>query len=268
MDGIEQYYPIVAIAIGPLIIFVLFLMYIWYRDKYEKEPKAYVLLMFIWGAVSAVIALSVESTLGITGNNFLAMVVFVPIWEEALKGIGLLWFSKNPEYEGIMDGLVYGTAVGAGFALASDVFYGLSLLSTGLASAVAAVIARAIVEPVSHPFFSGYLGAEIGKINVKIPTKSGGHLELKIKGKEASLFLSFLTVVLMHSIWNYIAVTSLTDVFKASVYAILIILLFLCLLMVKIKDGIVFDTLVYEQKRSKPKPETGQPRAPPRRRSR
>jgi len=256
MNGFEQYYPIIAIAIGPLIIFVLFLMYVWYKDKYEKEPKSYVLLMFIWGAVSAVIALFVESALGITGENFLAMVIFVPIWEEALKGVGLIWFSKNPEYEGIMDGLVYGTAVGAGFALASDVFYGISLLSVGLASAITAVIARAVVEPVSHPFFSGYFGAEIGKINIKIPTKGGEHLELKIKGREFSLFISFLTVVLMHSIWNYIAVTSLMDVAKASVYAILIILLFICLLLVKIKDGIVFDALVYEKRKAKPKAQT------------
>lgn len=244
--NINDVYPILAIAIGPFIIFLLLIIYVWYKDYYEREPKSLVILMFIWGTIAAVMAKIIESSLNVSQADVIMMLIFVPIIEEFLKTIGLLYLGKSPEFEGIMDGVVYGVAVGAGFALTMDVLYGASILGQGIATVATYLILRAIVEPVSHPFFSAWMGAEIGKANLKKPSE-GGSREIPIRGRNVIIFTGFITTILLHSIWNYISVTSVNNLFNASIYALMLIILYMLLFETKIRDGLALDALIYER---------------------
>ncbi len=243
---LQDLYPILAIAIFPLIIFVVLLVYVWYKDKYEKEPKSFVISMFIWGVIAALIAIPLENALGVDASNAFMMLIFVPILEEVLKSIGIIILSRNPEFEGIMDGVVYGVAVGAGFALMSDILYGVSILSVGVLSVAFTLLLRAMIEPISHPFFSAWFGAEVGKTKIMVPTKRG-YRELTVRGRGTTIFIGLVTVITLHAIWNYIAVSSLVNLANTSIYALMIIVLYILLFASKIKEGVTFDMLIYEK---------------------
>lgn len=104
-------------------------------DRFEKEPTRYLIGAFLWGAVPAVIIgiiaqlildIPVEEILGasLTGQ-FITTAVNAPITEEILKGavvaILYLWFRR--EFDGWVDGIVYGAMAGFGFAYVENIIY-------------------------------------------------------------------------------------------------------------------------------------------------
>lgn len=254
MEVLEQYYPIFAVIIVPLIIFIVLISYIWFKDKYEREPAGLVMLMFFWGAGVAFLSLLIEnSAQGLMTSLYFA-ILFAPFLEELLKGLGLLLLSRHKEYEGIMDGLVYGVAVGAGFAFLGDALYGLSFLYTGtFMAALTAVLTRSLIEPLAHPFFSAWFGAEIGKSKMRIKGPKDEIIEIRVGGRITSFIVALLTVFTLHALWNYVAIMSIIDIAQASLHAVLVVVLFISLFICKIKDGVAFEKLVFEVPRKRRK---------------
>jgi RsiW-degrading membrane proteinase PrsW (M82 family) len=117
---------------------VIALVIVRFLDLYEREPISIVALLFVWGAVVAAILAS-------AGNEALSdqlprdvEVVFgpmisAPIVEELAKGLALViafvasrWAHRRFgvfEFDGVTDGIVYGAAVGIGFAFTEDLYY-------------------------------------------------------------------------------------------------------------------------------------------------
>jgi RsiW-degrading membrane proteinase PrsW (M82 family) len=117
---------------------VVALLVVRFLDLYEREPISILALLFLWGAVVAAILAS-------AGNAALSdelprdvEVVFgpmisAPIVEELAKGLALVvaflasrWANRRFgvfEFDGITDGIVYGAAVGIGFAFTEDLYY-------------------------------------------------------------------------------------------------------------------------------------------------
>ena len=121
---------------------VVYLLFMRAVDLYEREPLRYVVPVFVWGFTVAFVVSLIFNTLSqvtissIAGRQtgFLATVVFVaPVVEESIKGLAvLLAFVVSYlvarrrgaiEFSGVMDGIVYGSAVGFGFAIAEDLLY-------------------------------------------------------------------------------------------------------------------------------------------------
>ena len=121
---------------------LVYLAFIRFVDLYEREPLRYVVPVFLWGFTVAVsvslffntlfqVAVSQISTMQVAG--FLTAVVAAPVVEECSKGMALfLVFVVSyaasrrrgvVEFSGVMDGIVYGSAVGFGFSLAEDLLY-------------------------------------------------------------------------------------------------------------------------------------------------
>ena len=160
---------------------LFFLVLIRLLDLYEHEPFSALAAMCLWGAIGAT-ALSatfnqvVRDALPADVDAALGVGIGAPIVEEIAKGIVLLvaigvayWASRRFGFatiSGPTDGLVYGAAVGLGFAFTEDIHYLFSDVETaGLATAVADFVSRRDFFGYSmlhHAIYTGIVGAGLG----------------------------------------------------------------------------------------------------------
>ena len=122
------------IIIAAILPAVLWVVWIWWKDKYQHEPIAWILRGVAYGVLSAVLA-------GLV-NGFIADVGLVPtqpqgflqaIWkafvgaalpEESIKLL-MLWLllRRNPYFDERFDGIVYACCIGMGFAGMENILY-------------------------------------------------------------------------------------------------------------------------------------------------
>ena len=117
---------------------IVLLLAIRFLDPYEREPVSAVAIMALWGAVGA-------TTISAVGNvafrdllppdirEVFGAAIYAPAVEEVAKGLALVVFLVVslrargrlgiPNFEGVTDGIVYGAAVGLGFAFTEDILY-------------------------------------------------------------------------------------------------------------------------------------------------
>lgn len=168
----------VAAAVVPTGLYVLI---VWWLDRYEKEPLRLLAAAFIWGALPAVVvAVLVEL---ITGASIAAVVplsqgtseilsasVIAPVVEEAVKAgalLGIMAFFPS-EFDGLLDGIIYGSIVGLGFAMTENLFYFVSAWSEGgLESWSVVVLGRALAFGFSHAMFTSFTGIGLGLARVQ-----------------------------------------------------------------------------------------------------
>lgn len=161
----------VAAAVLPTIIYVL--LFYW-ADRYEREPIWLVTVAFIWGAVPAVlVSLFGEVVLGwpwidapdsITGA-IIEGAVIAPVIEELAKGVALLliFLFMYREFDGVLDGIVYGALIGFGFAMTENFFYFIGAYDEGGFRQLSLVIfLRAVLFGLNHAFYTGLIGIGFG----------------------------------------------------------------------------------------------------------
>ena len=159
----------------------LLLLLIWGLDLYERQPLWLILLMAFWGATGApLIALagnrSVRGLLSGETQTVFGNAISAPLVEEGAKGIALIvaigplrWLARRfglTVFEGLTAGIVYGAAVGIGFAFTEDFFY---LLQRAQAQGVEAglnlfLYRRDFFGPavLHHSLFTAAFGAGLG----------------------------------------------------------------------------------------------------------
>ena len=123
---------------GLVLLYALPVFLIVYRlDLFEREPKLMLAAALVWGGVIAVSLAGYAndawlSVLGkVAGANFTAdwgAAVIAPVTEEILKltGVVVLFLIAPAEFDGVMDGFVYGAMIGLGFTVVEDVSYFIS----------------------------------------------------------------------------------------------------------------------------------------------
>jgi RsiW-degrading membrane proteinase PrsW (M82 family) len=168
---------IVLVAVlGAVIPTLFYVSFVWWLDRYEKEPVWLLALAFLWGAVpAALLSVIVElfldtSILAMGSGGMLATLASVsvnaPVVEESAKGIAILGLVLlfRREFDDMLDGIVYGAMTGFGFALSENLFaYFLPILSSeGLGAGLTNILLRTVVFGFSHAFWTGILGAAVG----------------------------------------------------------------------------------------------------------
>jgi RsiW-degrading membrane proteinase PrsW (M82 family) len=161
---------LIAILAG-LGLAVVYAFIVWWFDRYEKEPWPLLVGVFVWGAVPAVIlALIVELVLDVPiksvlgtdlAYNFVGSSVIAPLAEEFFKGLAVLavFFLFYRRFDGVLDGVVYGSMVGFGFAAVENVLYFVSALDKGGAGQMFILIfMRAFLFGFNHAFFTSLTG--------------------------------------------------------------------------------------------------------------
>lgn len=147
---------------------------VYWFDRFEREPKKLLLVVFLWGAVIAVIGAVIaewllgEGTLAITKNQALTDLAsdsfFAPVVEESLKGIAILLvaFVFWSEFDSLLDGLVYAGIVALGFAATENTFYlfsGYDEQGWGLFFTL--FVLRVILTGWNHAAFTAFIGIGI-----------------------------------------------------------------------------------------------------------
>ncbi|MBQ9339201.1 MAG: PrsW family intramembrane metalloprotease [Paludibacteraceae bacterium] len=154
-------YTIIFAAILPAFLLVL---YIWLRDKWQREPLSQIVKGVLYGVFSAGIAMLLEgviSGLGFTPEThsiiggFWKAFVGAAMPEEAAKLL-MLWLllRNNPYFDERFDGIVYACCVGMGFAGTENILYLISNINEWESVAVS----RAIFAVPGHFMFAVVMG--------------------------------------------------------------------------------------------------------------
>ena len=192
-------------AMIPVPLYVVLVLWI---DRYEGEPLWMLSTAFFWGAlVAAFFAFLFNTIFGLTvsmlaqdanAGEASAAVISAPIVEEIGKSLILFifFFAKKDEFDGIVDGIVYASMAGLGFAMTENIlYYGNAAAQSG-GILTATVIVRGFFAPFSHPLFTSLTGIGLGL------ARQSNNTAVKV----IMPILGLLMAIFMHSLWNASAV--------------------------------------------------------------
>lgn len=215
----------------PVPLYVALVLWI---DRYEAEPLWMLATAFFWGALIAtffalllnmtskglVIALTTDTNAG----DAFASVVSAPIVEEIGKAVVLFifFFWKKDEFDGIVDGIVYASMAGLGFAMTENIlYYGKAAAFGGGGALTLTIVIRGFFAPFSHPLFTSLTGIGLGL----------ARQSTNIAVKALTPIVGLLMAIFMHSIWNGSAVFGGGGIFILT-YIIVMVPAFLIILIV------------------------------------
>ncbi|MCL6649094.1 MAG: PrsW family intramembrane metalloprotease [Chloroflexi bacterium] len=193
-----------VLAVLPAAVYLAVVLAI---DRYEHEPTALLAFAFFWGAVVAIVFSFVFNTLvaviavsfvGEDAGAVATAVLAAPPVEEGFKGVFLLLLMLlfRREFDNLLDGIVYGSVVGLGFAMTENlVYFGRSYAEGGLADLALVVILRAVFGGTAHALYTATLGAGFGL------AREARAVWVKVLAPLAGYALA----VLQHSAWNLLA---------------------------------------------------------------
>ncbi|MCL2752656.1 MAG: PrsW family glutamic-type intramembrane protease [Defluviitaleaceae bacterium] len=138
-------------------------MYIFIRDKYEKEPIRLLVVGVLVGALitfpiirtSGFVAAFMPVTLSQIGEAVFTSFAIAGFVEEGFKFAALyflIWHNRNLNEK--MDGIVYAVFISLGFAAVENFLYVLHPQMGGLQTA----LSRAVISVPSHGFFGVLMG--------------------------------------------------------------------------------------------------------------
>lgn len=150
---------LLALALVPAIVLCI---YVFIKDRVEKEPVGLLIKLFVFGALICFPAAYIEDFLFAIIDLFFYEETYlyilvqqffgVGLVEEGLKFIVLLYITKNnQEFNCLFDGLIYAIFVSLGFAALENVFY-------VFANGIEVGIMRAFLSVPGHMFFAVLMG--------------------------------------------------------------------------------------------------------------
>ncbi len=183
---------LLLVSVAPVAII---LVYIYYRDKYEKEPISLLIKGLIAGMIIVIPILFAEKLVSAIlpyiftekiGKAFGDAFLVAALCEEAFKLLAvyiLIW--KNPNFNERFDGIVYSVFISLGFALVENIMY---VFSNGFHVG----ISRAFTAVPAHAMFGIMMGYYLG-------------LAKFIKPSRTKYFvMAFVAPFLFHGIYDFI----------------------------------------------------------------
>jgi RsiW-degrading membrane proteinase PrsW (M82 family) len=184
----------VFLGIVPMAVYALVVTFF---DRYEKEPPLLMLGVFLWGAIVAAGSAFILNTLfgisvfAVTGSeaaaNVGAAVLSAPLVEETVKGMAVLavFLYFRDEFDSILDGILYGSLVGFGFAATENVNYIFGGFSeAGVTGAVAVTAVRAIGIAFLHASLTSCTGIGLAVLRLN---RGGGRFLAPVIGYGAAV---------------------------------------------------------------------------------
>ena len=198
----DQYF-VFAFLQGAVLVLLIRL-----ADVYEREPLGLLALLALWGATGANMLaylgnMTVANLLPPRVDTVFGSAIGAPLVEEVAKGLALVavlfgsrWLARRLgilEFEGVTDGIVYGAAVGMGFALAEDIFY--FFQEDTFEAALGTFLSRVDLlglNMLGHSLYTAAFGAGLGLAT----------LSRSRSGRIGFPLLGLATAMLMHATWN------------------------------------------------------------------
>jgi len=178
-------------AVAPVCLIIL---YIYYKDKYEKEPKQLLLISFLLGAIVSIVITTVlylasDIVLPVLRNTsvfeqFIKAFLVVGVIEEFSKYIIIRYYNQpNKAFNEPYDGIMYSVMVSMGFAATENIFY---VFTGGYETA----LIRAFSAVPAHATFGIMMGYYMGKAKF-----SNNKLVLNLTG--------LLLAILFHGAYDF-----------------------------------------------------------------
>lgn len=190
------------LAIAPVFIIII---YIYFKDKYEKEPTGLLILSFVLGAVISIIITTIlylgfDIVLPLKDDfsvlqQFVKAFFVVGLVEEFSKYVIVRYFAQpRLAFNEPFDGIVYAVMVSMGFAATENVFYVLQG-GTGVA------VLRAFTAVPAHATFGILMGYFMGKAKF-----SSNRIKLNLAGLGLAILFHgaydfFLFIKFIPGIW-------------------------------------------------------------------
>ncbi len=203
---------LLALALAPVIAIILF---VWFKDKYDREPIRFLVLGFILGIISIIPAIILE----MIGNSFFPtmdmMNVFlysffvVALAEEGIKFFFLrIVFYKNRYFNEPFDGIIYAVMISMGFAAAENIMY---VMNHGFAVG----LLRMFTAVPAHAGFAILMGYFVGKA------------KFAKQYKTYILLLGLFNAILFHGLYDFFLLQNDSDGLRILAFVTLIICLIL-----------------------------------------
>lgn len=197
-----------AVCVATLIV-VMYLLLIWWLDRYEREPLWVVGLTFLWGALGGTILSCIINSLtgsvlilgvGESAGNVMTVVMVAPIVEEFMKAFVFVFLvGAGNQLDNKTDGLIYGAATGLGFACVENLYYYASTFDPSQPEAIFGVIfIRTMFTALVHCISSALLGMTIGYARHRAGMARWVIWPL----------LGYIMAVFNHGVWNGLATIS------------------------------------------------------------
>jgi RsiW-degrading membrane proteinase PrsW (M82 family) len=189
------------VLIAALLPCVVVGYYIFKKDSVESEPSGLLLKLFFLGCFSTIPAIALESVgmrilagTGLTGTALILAENFlvVGLAEELCKRFMLhLGSWKDPAFNYLFDGVVYGVFVALGFAGLENIGY---IMGFGLEVAPIRGLAAIPLHAICGMFMGHFYGLEKAYTRYGYPSKA-----------RSSAFMSLLIPVLIHGFYDFAA---------------------------------------------------------------
>lgn len=151
-------------AIAPV---VAIMIYIYVKDKYEKEPKRLLLACFLFGGIVSIVIttilyLMIDHVVELNNDfsilqQFIRAFFIVALVEEFSKYVVVRYFAQTRKaFNEPYDGIIYAVMVSMGFAAVENIFY---VLEGGYQIA----LLRAFTAVPAHATFGVLMGYYMGK---------------------------------------------------------------------------------------------------------
>lgn len=192
-----------VIAITPGIALALS---VYFTDRYDKEPLALLIKVFVLGAVSVIPTALVERFLlgfnvfsGVLSAAFTAFIVAGLTEEFFKRGVVLLTAFKNKAFDEKLDGIVYAIFAALGFATVENIVYVVFRFTT-------------------NPHIGIYRGIFSVPAHMLFAVTMGYYLSLAKFTKDEALRKKYLrkswfVPAVLHGIFNFILMTQLSYAF-------------------------------------------------------
>lgn len=198
---------IIVLILAAFIPSIIYMVWIRNIERYNRNPWSRMAYAFLYGAfISISIAIIFELIISVffntrlvreyeflkspTARSVVFACVVAPFVEEFAKAMGV-WKMRRYIDE-LEDGLVYGAAVGLGFAATENLFYeGSALFTEGVEVFVVVVIIRSLFSAVLHGSATAITGFGVGKWAME---RNGAYL-----------LPSYLFAVFIHAVFNFFA---------------------------------------------------------------
>lgn len=185
---------LLVLALAPAFAIIV---YIYIKDKYEREPIGFLLKNILLGGSASVL---ITFLLGAFGNwflpvsnpmsifqQFLKAFVVVALVEEFSKYVIVRYYAqRNNEFDEPFDGIVYAVMVAMGFAALENILY---VFQYGLSNG----ILRAFTAVPAHATFAVLMGYFMGKAKFSKTVKQ--KIRLNLTG--------LLAATLFHGIYDF-----------------------------------------------------------------
>lgn len=207
-------YHLLVLAIAPSVAFI---MWVYMKDKYEKEPLRVLVKFFILGVAISLIGIIIEGLLMNvnvwSGYSYYIYVSFIvaALTEEGLKAIALIPFLlREQNFNEKLDGIIYSIFLSLGFATVENIIY---IIYENSSQVIEIGITRGIISIPAHIMFAITMGYYISKYKFSVE---------KLKKREY-LIMSVLVPILLHGIFDFILMIR----YKWAIYVFVIYIILL-----------------------------------------